>query len=58
MDKQDVWSAVSFICAAYAFVGLALGVGSFYTGNWVLIVLAWTAWILNLALLRHANKQW
>ncbi len=51
------WALVAFLCAAYVFVGIWVIGLSTITGNWMLIVLALVAYVLNLALLGHANKK-
>jgi hypothetical protein len=52
-----MWMLVAVFCAIYAFVGIAVCVLAITTGNWMLIVLALLAYVLNLALLSYAKKK-
>ncbi len=51
------YSLIAFVSAAYVFVGVAIIWLAIMTGNWVVIALACSASIVNVAVLHHAKKQ-
>lgn len=57
MSKSSVFSLVSFLCAAYVFLGIAPWVYLLYYGRLVGLVF-FALWIGNFFLLGYANKQW
>ncbi len=52
-----MWLLIAFLCAAYVFVGIVVIAVATTTGNSMLVVLAFAAYVLNLALLSYAKKK-
>ena len=48
---------MAVLSAYYVFVGIAVAGYAIASGNWLLIVAPLAAYVLNLVLLRHANKH-
>ena len=58
MNKSDWWPLITWLCAAYVFLGLAVFGLALTTHNWLLIVLSVLVYPLNLILLSYAKRQW
>lgn len=56
--SKDKWMLVSFICAAWVFLGLAaLALASQAKSvTWGIVI--GVSWVLNWILLYHANRRW
>ena len=53
-----MWMLVSFICAAWVFLGIAAMGFAAYSENILWIVVSVVVWFLNWGLLAYANKKW
>lgn len=61
MDKQPKgsgWSWVSALCAMYFFGAFFVFYLATFTHNGALMGLVVLSWVVNLWLLRYANKKW